>query len=128
MKRAKARLTEAQQVRSLHVELFEQIEGPQGDAWISDEAGTDSMKEFFRFVEGHLAANIEATQVIRAFLRKHSKVRRAPAGSYACVHAPAGKLEGATLSWMPLMRGQIPPHARVGMVLPIPELNPERPQ
>lgn len=46
----------------------------------------------------------------------------APAGSYACVHAPEGKLEGADLSWMPADRGQIPQHARRGMILPLPEL------
>lgn len=46
----------------------------------------------------------------------------APAGSYACVHAPDGKLEGAKLSWMPMERGQIPVHARRGLVLPIPEI------
>lgn len=51
------------------------------------------------------------------------KFEDAPAGSYACVHAPEGKLEGAKLSWMPLAREQITAHARVGMVLPIPELN-----
>lgn len=51
----------------------------------------------------------------------------APAGSYACVHAPDGKLEGAKLSWMPAARGQIPAHARIGMVLPIPELRASSP-
>lgn len=76
MGKVKSPPTEAQQVRSLHVELFNQTEGPQGDAWIADEAGTETLAEFFQFVDGHLAANIEATQAIKAFLRKHSKLRR----------------------------------------------------
>lgn len=47
----------------------------------------------------------------------------APPGSYACVHAPEGRLEGATLSWMPAARDQIPSRARRGLILPI--SNPE---
>lgn len=72
----RVKLTEAEQVRNLNGELFLQTEPLQGDAWISDEAGTESLAEFFRFVEGHLGANMEATKAIRAFLRKHSKLRR----------------------------------------------------
>jgi hypothetical protein len=69
----KVKLTEAQQVNALQVELFQQTEPLQGDAWVSDDASTESLAEFFRFVEGHLSANIEATKVIRAFLRKHRR-------------------------------------------------------
>lgn len=74
------KMTEAQQVHALQVELFKQTEMLQGDAWISDEAGTESLAEFFRFVEGHLFANIDATKAIRAFLRKHRRIRSASSG------------------------------------------------
>jgi hypothetical protein len=47
----------------------------------------------------------------------------APAGSYACVWAKDGTLQGAKLAWMPLARGQIPVHERVGLICPIPELS-----
>jgi hypothetical protein len=50
----------------------------------------------------------------------------APPGSYACVYAPDGTLETATVSWMPLARGQIPAKAQRGLVLPIPELSAAR--
>ena len=74
-------LSEAKRVQALNVELFQQTEGPQSDAWVSDESGTDSLAEFFSFVEGHLAANVEATKTIRAFLRKHRTIRRAALAS-----------------------------------------------
>jgi hypothetical protein len=47
----------------------------------------------------------------------------APAGSYACLWAKDGTMQSAEIAWMPLSRGQIPVNARVGMVLPIPELS-----
>lgn len=53
------------------------------------------------------------------------RFEQAPAGSYACIWAPDGKLQGASLSWMPAARGQVPPHARRGLIMPIP--NPEGP-
>ena len=54
------------------------------------------------------------------------KFDEAPPGSYACIHAPDGKLQGANLSWMPMARGQIPMEARRGFVLPIHELKAAR--
>lgn len=71
------KLSESKQVQSLQAELFRTTEPLQGDAWISDEAGTETLAEFFQFVEGHLAANREATKAITAFLRKHRQLRRA---------------------------------------------------
>ncbi len=46
----------------------------------------------------------------------------APAGSYACVWAPEGNLEGAKLAWMPASRGQIPRDQRKGVIFPVPEI------
>ena len=71
--------TEDQQVRALHYELFKVTEMLQGDAWISDDPSTESLAEFFQFIAAHLSANMEATKAIKAFLRKHSKIRRAAA-------------------------------------------------
>lgn len=70
-------MTEAQQVELLNAELFTSTEGVQGDAWISDEAGTDSVHEFFGFVESHLHYSRKASKIIAAFLRKHQKLRKA---------------------------------------------------
>lgn len=50
----------------------------------------------------------------------------APAGSYGCLHSPDGEDQSVTVSWMPAARGQIPAHARVGYVCPIPELQAAR--
>lgn len=76
MSKVKAKPTEGQQVRALHYELFALTEPLQGDAWISDDPSTESLVQFFQFIDGHLSANIEATKAIKAFLRKHSKLRR----------------------------------------------------
>lgn len=46
----------------------------------------------------------------------------APPGAYACVWAPEGKMQGASLAWMPLHRNQVPPEARRGKVLPLPNI------
>lgn len=53
---------------------------------------------------------------------KWHRFQDAPAGSYACVHAPDNKLETASLSWMPAARGQVPQDAQRGMVLPLPNI------
>lgn len=52
-------------------ELYTAVEMPLGDAWVSDEAGTDDPKEYLQFVQGHLAALEEARKIMKAFLRKH---------------------------------------------------------
>ena len=46
----------------------------------------------------------------------------APSGSYACLWAEDYTMQSAKIAWMPMVRGQIPPDKRVGMILPIPEL------
>ena len=52
-------------------EIYRAVEMPLGDAWVSDEAGTDDPAEYLRFVRGHLAAVEEARTIIKKFLRKH---------------------------------------------------------
>jgi hypothetical protein len=69
-------LTEAQRIERLQAELFKTTEGPQGEAWISDESGAASLPEFFSFVESHLFYNREASRVIAAFLRKHRALKK----------------------------------------------------
>lgn len=57
-------------------ELYSAVEMSLGDAWVSDEAGTDDPKEYLQFVHGHLAALEEARKVMKAFLRKHERKYR----------------------------------------------------
>lgn len=54
-------------------ELFIKLEGPLGEAWMSDEAGTDDPQEFLQHVEGALLALEEARGIMKNFLRKHRK-------------------------------------------------------
>lgn len=58
-------------------ELFREIEGILGDAWISDDAGTDDPKEYLKQVRGSLWACEDARKVFKAFLRKHRHLERA---------------------------------------------------
>jgi hypothetical protein len=57
-------------------ELFLKVEGALGDAWISDDAGTDDPEVFLRNVLGHLYALEEARVIIKKFLRTHKRKRR----------------------------------------------------
>jgi len=52
-------------------ELFSEIESALGDAWISDDAGTNDPKEFLSHVRGALMALEEARNIMKKFLRKH---------------------------------------------------------
>lgn len=57
-------------------EIFRKVEGPLGEAWISDDAGTNDAAEYLDFIEGSLLALDDARKIIKAFLRKHRKLRR----------------------------------------------------
>ena len=54
-------------------ELYTLVEHSLGDAWVSDDAGTDDPKEYLDFVRGHLAALDEARAKMKKFLRKHER-------------------------------------------------------
>jgi hypothetical protein len=54
-------------------ELFTAIESSLSDAWISDDAYTDSPEEYLQIVRGALAALEEARTVMKKFLRKHER-------------------------------------------------------
>lgn len=57
-------------------ELFQELEGPLGEAWISDDAGTDSPKEFLGHVNGALMALEESRAIMKKFLRKYARLVR----------------------------------------------------
>lgn len=62
--------------QELCVELFRELEGPLGEAWISDDAGTDDPKEFLTHVKGALLALEESKVIMKRFLRKHARLVR----------------------------------------------------
>jgi hypothetical protein len=80
-------------VDKLNAELFAETEGPQSDAWVSDEANARSLHQFFEFVDSHLFYSREASRVISGFLRKHRKLRRR-----AAAQAEASRLPGEDLA------------------------------
>jgi hypothetical protein len=54
-------------------ELFAAVESSLSDAWISDDAYTDSPEEYLQIVRGALAALDEARAIMKKFLRKHER-------------------------------------------------------
>lgn len=56
-------------------ELFRELEGPLGEAWISDDAGTDNPKEFLTHIYGALLALEESRAIMKRFLCKYHRLR-----------------------------------------------------
>lgn len=57
-------------------ELFGKIEFSLSDAWISDDAGTDDPTKYVEQVYCALLALEEARAIMKAFLKKHRRLRR----------------------------------------------------
>lgn len=57
--------------QELCTELFIEVEGVLGEAWISDDAYTDDPKEFLRFVDNATLALDDARKIMKKFLRRH---------------------------------------------------------
>lgn len=61
-------------IADLARELFEMVEGPQGQAFISDGwSGANDKAAFLKWVQDRLDWNNEASKQIRKFLRKHRR-------------------------------------------------------
>ena len=61
------------EIQRLADELFAAVEGPQGNAFVSDGEVANSPGAFFDMVRGRLAWNNKASQVMRDFLNKHGE-------------------------------------------------------
>jgi hypothetical protein len=72
--KARERLHQPAAVSDLAEELFNKVQYAQGQAFISDGwSGAHSRAQFFEWVRNRLDWNNEASNKIRAFLRKHDR-------------------------------------------------------
>lgn len=62
-------------IEKLNNELFLSVEGDQGEGFVSDAAYTESLPEYFAFVEAQRFYTQEAAKKMTAFLRKYRKLR-----------------------------------------------------
>jgi hypothetical protein len=69
-------LTEEKRMELLNNELFNLVQGDQGEAHVSDCNYARDMAEFFDFVEAQLYYSREASRKMAGFLRKHRKLRQ----------------------------------------------------
>lgn len=65
-------MEQPESIARLANELFNAVEKPQGQAFISDGwSGANDREQFLEWVQDRLDWNNEASKKIRAFLRKH---------------------------------------------------------
>jgi hypothetical protein len=57
--------------QDLCAELFKEVEGVLGEAWISDDAYTDDPAEYLRWVDNAVLSLEEARKIMKRFLRRH---------------------------------------------------------
>lgn len=69
-------LTEEEHMRRLNAELFNLVQGDQGEAHVSDENYAGNMVEFFSFADAQLWYARQAASKMAAFLRKHKRLRQ----------------------------------------------------
>lgn len=74
-KKVKPPLSEEKLMEQLNNELFEAVQGDQGEAQVSDCNYAANLSEYFNFVEAQLFYSREASRKMAAFLRKHRKLR-----------------------------------------------------
>jgi hypothetical protein len=63
-------------MEELNGELFNMVQGDQGEAHVSDANYARDLPEFFQFVEAQRAYSRDATRKMTAFLRKYRNLRR----------------------------------------------------
>lgn len=77
--RKREQMTKAEEralVVKLNNELFNSVQGDQGESFVSDEAYTESLAQYFDFIEAQLFYSRESSKKIAGFLRKHRRLRK----------------------------------------------------